>query len=143
MSRYLLDSNIISNAIKPVPSPSLEAWMTQQATEDLFIASITIAEVWRGVLELPAGRKRRNLETWFLGRYGPKSKFAGRTLPFDEAAALIWGRLMAEGTRIGRPRSALDMIIAAVAEANGCILVTDNEKHFAGLKFINPMRSTK
>lgn len=115
--------------------------MTEQASEDLFIPSITIAEVWRGMLEMPAGRKRRNLETWFLGPYGPKSKFAGRILPFDEKAALIWGRLMAEGTRIGRPRSALDMILAAVAEANGCILVTDNEKHFAGLKFINPMRA--
>ena len=48
---------------------------------------------------------------------------------------------MAEGARAGRPRSALDMILAAVAEANDCVLVTDNEKHFAGLKFINPMRS--
>ena len=48
---------------------------------------------------------------------------------------------MAEGTNAGRPRSGLDMILAAIAEANDCILVTDNEKHFAGLKFINPMRA--
>jgi len=64
-----------------------------------------------------------------------------RVLSFDEKAALIWGRLMAEGAMRGRPRSPLDMILAAVAEANDCILVTDNEKHFAGLKFINPMRA--
>jgi hypothetical protein len=47
---------------------------------------------------------------------------------------------MAEGAKAGRPRSALDMILAAVAEANGCIVVTDNEKDFAGLVFINPLR---
>jgi len=47
---------------------------------------------------------------------------------------------MAEGARVGRPRSPLDMVLAAIAEANDCILVTDNEKHFAGLKYINPMR---
>jgi toxin FitB len=143
LSRYLLDSNIVSNAIKPVPSPSLAAWMMLQVSADLFIASITIAEVWRGVLEKPAGSKRRNLESWFLGPDGPTSKFAGRILSFDEGAGLAWGRLMAEGTKQGRPRSAMDMIVAAVAEVNDCIIVTDNEKHFAGLKFINPMRSAK
>jgi hypothetical protein len=67
--------------------------------------------------------------------------FSGRVLPFDEKAGLIWARLMAEGARAGRPRSALDMILAAIAEANDCIVVTDNEKDFAGLKFINPTRS--
>lgn len=141
MSRYLLDSNIISNAIKPDPSPALAAWMMQQVSDDLFIASMTIAEVWRGVLQMPSGRKRRTLEKWFLGQDGPKAKFAGRILPFDEKSALIWGSLMAEGTKSGSPRSGLDMIFAAIAQANDCILVTDNEKHFAGLKFINPMRS--
>jgi predicted nucleic acid-binding protein len=80
------------------------------------------------------------LERWFAGPEGPQALFAGRVLPFDEAAALIWARLMAEGTATGRPRSALDMIIAAVAEANDCIVVTDNEKDFAGVKIVNPLR---
>ena len=61
-------------------------------------------------------------------------------LSFDEAAALIWARLMAEGKSEGRPRSALDTIIAAVAEANGCVVVTDNEKDFADVKTLNPLR---
>jgi predicted nucleic acid-binding protein len=47
---------------------------------------------------------------------------------------------MAEGARAGKPRSALDMIVAACAEANECVIVTDNERHFAGLKFLNPLR---
>lgn len=76
----------------------------------------------------PAGRKRDRLEAWFSGPEDPSALFAGRVLPFDERAGLIWARLMAEGTAKGRPRSALDTIIATIAEASGCIVVTDNEK---------------
>jgi predicted nucleic acid-binding protein len=140
VTAYLLDTKVISNAIKPNPSEALLEWMAAQADEDLFIASLTIAEIQRGILAKPAGKKRGQLEAWFAGREGPPALFAGRVLPFDEKAALVWARLMSEGSAGGRPRSALDMIIAAVAEAHQCILVTDNEKDFAGLPFINPMR---
>jgi len=140
VTRYLLDTNIISNATRPVPSQALLAWMAGQSDEDLFISTLTLAEIWRGVLEKPAGKKRRELERWFAGGEGPQALFVGRVLPFDEQAALIWARLMAAGTATGRPRSAFDMIIAAVAEANDCVVVTDNEKDFAGLKIVNPLR---
>lgn len=141
MTRYLLDTNIISNVTKPEPSEPLIAWMSEQADEDLFIASLVVAEIWFGVLEKPVGRKRAQLERWFAGPEGPQSLFAGRVLPFDEKAGLIWARLMADGAKAGRPRSALDMILAAVAEANDCIVVTDNERDFTGLSYINPLRS--
>ena len=141
MSRYLLDTNIISNATKPEPSEKLAAWMEAQADEDLFISVLTVAEVQRGVLEKSAGKKRQALQDWFSGPEGPLALFAGRVLTFDERAGLIWARLMAEGTTKGRPRSALDMIIAAIAEANECVVVTDNEQDFAGLKIINPLRT--
>jgi hypothetical protein len=141
VTRYLLDTNIISNVTKPAPSPALLAWMAEQNDLDLFICSLTIAEIQRGLLEKPAGKKRALLEAWFAGPEGPPALFAGRVLPFDENAALIWARLMADGTAKGRPRSALDMIIAAIAEANDCVLATDNEKDFVGLKFVNPLRT--
>jgi predicted nucleic acid-binding protein len=140
VTRYLLDTNIIGDVTKPEPSEALVAWLAEQADEDLFIASLTVAEVWRGVLEKPAGKKRAQLERWFKGPDGPQALFAGRVLAFDEKASLIWARLMAEGARAGKPRSALDMIVAACAEANECVIVTDNERHFAGLKFLNPLR---
>jgi hypothetical protein len=140
MIRYLLDTNILSNITKPVPSESLVAWMAQQADENLFISTLTVAEIWRGVLEGPAGKKRQQLERWFAGPEGPQALFAGRILPFDDNAALIWGKIMAKGTKAGRPRSAIDMIVAAIAEANDCVVVTDNEKHFIGLKIVNPLR---
>jgi predicted nucleic acid-binding protein len=141
MSRHLLDTNIISNATKPAPSTALTAWLAAQADEDLFISSLTIAEIRRGILEKPAGKKRRELERWFSGPEGPPALFAGRVLPFDEKAALVWARLMAEGAAKGRPRSPLDMIVAAVAEVNRCVVVTGNERDFAGLKIVNPLRA--
>ncbi len=114
--------------------------MAEQPDEDLFISSLTVAEIHRGILEKPRGKKRDALGAWFSGPQGPQALFAGRVLSFDAAAGLIWARLMAEGKVAGRPRSALDMIIAAVAGANECIVVTDNEKDFAGLQLLNPMR---
>lgn len=140
--RYLLDTNILSNITKPNPSEALLAWMADQADADLFISSLTLAEIRRGILDKPAGKKRDQLEAWFSGTEGPQALFADRILPFDESAALVWARLMAEGKARGRPRSALDTIIAAVAEANGCLVVTDNERDFEGIELINPIRGT-
>jgi predicted nucleic acid-binding protein len=140
VTRYLLDTNIISNVVKLEPSAHLLDWMAAQRDDALFIASLTVAEIRRGVLEKPAGRKREALEAWFSGPDGPQALFAGRILSFDDRAGLIWARLMADGKIAGRPRSGLDMIVASVADANGCVVVTDNEKDFAGLQFINPLR---
>lgn len=140
MTRYLLDTNIISNIVKPQPSEPLLTWWAEQKDEDLFVTSLTIAEIRRGILEKPRGKKRDALDVWFSGPEGPQELFAGRILSFDDKAGLIWARLMAEGKAAGRPRSALDMIIAAIAGANDCVVVTDNEKDFAGIPFINPVR---
>ena len=117
--------------------------MVEQTDDDLFISALTVGEIRRGLLEKSAGKKRALLEAWFVGREGPQALFAGRVLAFDEKAGLIWAQLMADGTARGRPRSALDMIIAAIAEVNGCVVVTDNEKDFTGLKFVNPLRARR
>jgi predicted nucleic acid-binding protein len=140
VTRYLLDTNVISNLIKPQPSELLLAWMAKQRDDDLFIASLTLAEIRRGILEKPKGRKRDALEAWFFGPDGPQALFAGRILPFDDKAGLIWARLMTDGKAAGRPRSALDMIIATVAGANGCAVVTDNERDFADLGIVELLR---
>jgi predicted nucleic acid-binding protein len=139
--RFLLDTNIISNVTKPAPSDALLAWMADQSDQDLYISSLTVAEIQRGVLEKPAGKRRQQLEAWFAGPEGPQALFAGRVLPFDEKAGLVWAKLMADGKARGRPRSALDTIIAAVAEANQCVVVTDNERDFEGVEIINPLKA--
>jgi toxin FitB len=115
--------------------------MAKQADHDLFISSFSLAEIYRGILEEPSGKKQRELAAWFEGSEGPQALFDGRVLAFDERAALIGGRLMSEGTVAGHPRSGFDMVVAAIAEANDCVVVTDNEKHFPGVKLINPLRS--
>lgn len=141
MTRYLLDTNIIGDALKPRPSDSIARWLQSRDDSELFIATLTIAEIWRGVLTTPAGRKRRELETWFFSPQGPQGLFRGRVLSFDERAAIEWGRIIAEGRAIGRPRSPLDMVVAATAAANNCIVVTLNERHFDGaVEFLNPLR---
>jgi toxin FitB len=142
VTRYLLDTNVISDVVKPQPSESLVAWMAAQRDEHLFIASLTLAEIRRGILEKSNGKKRAALDGWFSGPEGPQALFAGRILPFDERAGLFWAELMAKGKAAGQPRSGLDMIIAAVAVANDCVVVTDNEKDFAGIRTINPMRGS-
>lgn len=140
MTRYLLDTNIVSNVFKPLPSKSLIAWMAEQNDETLYISSVTVAEVWRGVLMKPAGSKRAELEAWFAGPSGPVALFEGRILPFDSGAALIWAQLMVDGTAAGRSRNPFDTIIAAIAQANDCVIVTDNQKDFWGVELINPLR---
>jgi len=141
VTRYLLDTNVISGVIKPEPPPALLAWLDAQADEDLCIASLTVAEIRRGILDKPAGRKRAALDAWFAGPEGPQALFAGRILPFDERAALVWAELMSGGKAAGRPRSPLDMIVASAAAANGCVVATGNEKDFAGIDVVTPFRS--
>jgi predicted nucleic acid-binding protein len=141
VTRYLLDTNIISHVIKPEPSQALLGWLGAQKDDDLFIASLTVAEIQRGILEKPAGRKRSALDAWFSGPEGPQALFAGRILSFDERAGLHWARLMVDGKALGRPRSPLDMIIAAIAAANDCVVATDNEKDFADITLVNPLRA--
>jgi len=141
VTRYLLDTNIISNTTKPEPSPHLARWLGDQVDGDLFIAASTIAEIQRGILIMPTGRKRDDLEAWFLGGQGPLTYFAGRILSFDENAALIWAQLMADGRTMGRQRDPMDMLIASVAVANECVIATHNEADFWGLDIINPLRT--
>jgi predicted nucleic acid-binding protein len=141
VTRFLLDTNIISDATKPQPSEALAAWLAAQLDADLYISTLTLAEIRRGILQMPHGRKRRALQRWHDGPEGPRAIFSGRILSFDEAAADAWADVMAEGVRIGAPRSALDMIVAAIALASGCVVVTDNERHFAGVvPLLNPVR---
>ena len=137
---YLLDTNIISNITKSSPSASLLAWMAEQPEEDLHISSLTVAEIQRGILEKPAGKRRRELEPGSRATRVHRRCSPGASCP-SMTGRPVWARLMADGKAKGRPRSALDMIVAAVAVANDCLVVTDDERDFAGIEIFNPMRS--
>jgi predicted nucleic acid-binding protein len=140
--RYLLDANIITNLTTATPAQTLIVWMADQADDELFIASLTLAEIRRAVLEKPPGRQRDRLDAWSAGSQGSPVLFAGRVLPFDEKAGIIWARLMADGEAKGHPRSGLSTIIASIAEANDCVVVTENEQDFENVQVINPTRGS-
>jgi predicted nucleic acid-binding protein len=137
--RYLLDINILSELIKPEPSSRLMTWMQAQTDDRLFISSLTLGELHKGILELPRGAKRERLDAWFNGDQGPEVLFRSRVLAFDVKAAHEWARLMALGKSSGRPRSALDMMVAATAVVHDCMLVTANTRHFPGMQVLNPL----
>ncbi len=90
MTCYLLDTNIVSEALKPRPSTVIAEWLQSQGDADLYIATFTIAEIWRGVLTTPTGRRRQELELWFAGPLGPQALFRDRVLSFDERGAIEW-----------------------------------------------------
>ncbi|HEY1649637.1 MAG TPA: PIN domain-containing protein [Terracidiphilus sp.] len=140
MTCYLLDTKILNSILSATASPSLIAWLDGQPDESLYICSMNLAEIWNGILALAAGEKRSEMEGWFTGPRGPRVLFGNRVLAFDEKASLVWARLVSEREQARLPCGPIDMIYAAIAEANHCTLVTDNEEGFAGLSFINPTR---
>jgi predicted nucleic acid-binding protein len=138
---YLLDTNIVSDGVKPRPDDALARWVLDRVDSELFLSAISVGEIKRGILELPAGRKRHALEEWYGGPKGPRGMFGDRILAFDARAAEAWADLIAEGRRKGRPRSPIDMMIAATAIANGLTVATMNERDFEGVvAHLNPLR---
>jgi predicted nucleic acid-binding protein len=136
VTRYLLDTNILSETQKARPNPGVAEWLGGRTPRELVTCAIVLGEIWQGILELPDGARKQDYLRWFAGRSGPPVVFAGRILPFDDAAALEWGALLAEGRRLGRPRSAIDMQIAAIAKVSGCVLVTRNLRHYASVAHV-------
>lgn len=139
---YLLDTNVISDAIKPRPQEASVQWLGSRSERQLFLSATTVGEIKRGILELPSGRKRQALEQWYAGPDGPRAKFGARILAFDYSTAEVWASLIADGRRKGRPRNAIDMMIAATALTHDCSLVTFNERDFEGVvDVVNPLKN--
>ena len=133
----LLDTNVISEAMKPAPERAVRDWLDAQAAETLFLSSVTIAELSFGIAALPKGRRKDNL---IAGLEGLLALFAARILPFDTAAAQRYGELAAKARIAGRGFPTPDGYIAAIAATQGFIVATRDASAFAaaGLKVINP-----
>lgn len=134
----LLDTNVISELMKTAPSLKVMRWLDDQEVTQLFISTITIAEISYGLQVLPDGNRRRSLETLFEKAIDRSFKY--RILSFDEPAAYIYGELMGKRKKVGRPLSILDGQIAAIALTNGTSIATRNIRDFAdcNLNLINP-----
>ena len=138
---FLLDTNVVSETIKPKPEPRVVDWLETQMPADLFLAAQTIGELVRGARKVKEDARRERFESWI--EQDLAQQFEGRVLPFDGPTAALWGRLMGDGDRAGRTPAAADAQIAAVAIHHQLTLITRNVKDFEhfDLKLLNPWQS--
>ncbi|PCE32714.1 type II toxin-antitoxin system VapC family toxin [Burkholderia ubonensis] len=134
----LVDTNVISEPLRPAPNASVLEWLDAQNVETLFLAAISLAEMRFGVAAMPEGKRRDWLHRSIEQRVVPV--FRGRILPFDTAASEAYARLRARARAAGSAIAPADGYIAATAEANGLIVATRDIAPFeaAGLRAIDP-----
>ena len=140
----LLDTNVLSEAMKPEPAPAVRDWLDAQAAETLYLSSVSVAELLFGIGALPEGRRGQGLATVFEGVFeGVLDLFGNRVLPFDEKAARHYAGLAAAARAAGRGFSVPDGYIAAIAAAHGFIVATRDAGAFeaAGISVIDPWRA--
>jgi toxin FitB len=136
----VLDTNVLSETLRPVPSPRVLEWMRSEPVSALFTTAITEAELFYGLALLPRGRRRQSFEAVVEQMFA--QELAGRVLPFDSAAARQFADIAARRRLAGRPISDGDARIAAIARSRGAALATHNVEDFAGceVQIIDPWR---
>lgn len=137
MTGYLLDTNTVSEVTYPRPEPKVTALLKSIPAEQMFISAITVGEIKKGILPLPAGKRRSSLEQFLTdvnAHYGP------RILPIDSTTAIHWAEIVYQRTGLGRPISTSDALIAATALQHNLTLLTRNDQDFAhtGVLVLNP-----
>jgi len=135
----LLDTNVLSELVKPRPDPRVVTW-TRHVAGALAIPTIAVAEMAFGIEKLVGGKRREDL---LAGLRRLVTEFADRLFDFNVDAAWAYGRILANARKKGRPMSVPDAAIAAIAAANGCALATRNVDDFAtaGVQLINPWQA--
>lgn len=129
MSGFLLDTNVISELVRPRPEPKVIAWVAATDENLLYLSVLTLGEIRKGVASLKEASRRVTLEAWLDSDLA--IRFKGRTLGVDEAVADRWGRLAAQaGAKTALP--VIDGLLAATALQHNLTLVTRNTKDFAG-----------
>ena len=135
---YLLDTNVVSEWVKPRPNGNVVAWLAQADEEEIFISVCTIAELRFGIASLAKGKRRDQLDGWL--RSDLQARFDGRIVGIDIPIAEAWGGIQARAKRKGRTISPMDGLIAATAEIHGMTVVTRDTRHFEamGVTLLNP-----
>ena len=134
----LLDTNVVSEPIRPRPFGRVRAWIDSQPARSLFLCTPVLAELRYGVERLPAGSRRERLDRWV--HQLESEHFVDRILPVDQQAAHVFGRIVTRRERSGRPIKPMDALIASVAINYGLAVATRDVQDFAdlGLELINP-----
>ena len=133
----ILDTNLVSEPLKPKPDAAVLAWLDRQAPETLYLTTITVAELQAGIETLPAGKRRTALREATAEII---VQFEGRVLSFDQDSAHAFGRVFAGTQAAGNPIHFGDCAIAAIAIRRGFVLATRNVRDYkgAGIELINP-----
>lgn len=133
----VLDTNVVSEAMKSDPAPAVRDWLDEQAAETLYLSSVTVAELLFGIGALPDGRRKQTLATTLDGLLG---LFDGRILPFDTEAARHYADLAVAARKAGKGFPTPDGYIAAIATAHGFAVATRDASAFraAGVPIIDP-----
>jgi predicted nucleic acid-binding protein len=135
---FLLDTNVVSEWVKPVPDPNVVKWLSEVDEDQVFLSVASLAEIRRGVELMDPGRRRTLLADWLTGEL--PARFEGRILDIDRRIAETWGVLMAQGHKAGLNLGSLDAFFAATADVHRLTLVTRNVQHFErlGISLLNP-----
>lgn len=135
----LLDTNVLSEFMRPRPSIQVVAWLDEQPAEKIFTNAVSRAEIELGLALMVKSKRQKALSEAARAMF--EEDFAGRCLPFDEGAARHYARIVSARLKAGRPISVEDAQIAAIALEHKMRLVTRNSadfEHIAGLGVINP-----
>lgn len=140
MSGFLVDTNVLSELIKPRPEPRVVAWIHATDESLLYLSVLTIGEIRKGINSLPARHRRGLLESWIANELG--LRFAGRILSIDLDIAERWGLLSARAFAAGTPLPVIDGLMAATALHHNLTFVTRNVRdvQISGLSIFNPWK---
>ena len=137
----LLDTNMLSELMRPEPAGAVPAWMRLQSAAQLYVGSISFAEILYGIDLLPEGKRRRALAEQAEGMF--TEDFAGRMLSFDPAAAPAYVAITGGRRRTGNPITPLDAMIAAIARTHGATIATrDQDLEGCGVPVVNPWEAS-
>lgn len=135
--RYLLDTCVISELVKPKPEPAVLAWIGSQPEERLFLSVLTLGEIEKGIAKLQDPKRVLKLQEWLEEL---QNRFEGRWLEVTREVARRWGRIQGESEKLGRQTPVIDGLLAASALSYDCWFVTRNVQDVAtsGVKIVNP-----
>jgi predicted nucleic acid-binding protein len=138
----LIDTNVVSEAMKPVPDDAVRGWLDEQAAETLYLSSVTIAELMFGIGALPTGKRKDKLAS---ALDGVMELFADRVLPFDIDAARHYADLAVKARAAGKGFPTPDGYIAAIAASKGFVVATRDTSAFdaAGVEVIDPWKAAR